>query len=201
MITPARLRAFAGHCDADALAPLLDAEAARRGIDTPARAAAWMGQMAVECAYFTVFSENFNYSAEALTAAWPARFPAEVAANYAHNPPRIADRAYAGRMGNGDEASGDGWRFRGRGVLQITGRANYARMGELTGLALPSEPDLLLAPANGILAAGAFWQAKALNSLADEADIEAITRAVNGGLGGLAARLVATNAFRALCNR
>jgi len=199
VITPASLHAFARHCDAAALAPLLSAEAARRQIDTPARVSAWMGQMAVESAYFTVFSENLNYSAEALVATWPTRFPAAIAARYAHNPPRIANRAYAGRMGNGDEAGGDGWRFRGRGVLQTTGRANYAQAAALTGLDLVAEPDLLLAPANAVLAAGAYWQSRAINPLADAGDIEGVTRAVNGGLNGLAARLVATQAFRALC--
>ena len=80
MITPQMLRAFAPHCDAAALAPLLAAEAARCDINTPARAAAWMGQMAVECCYFTVFQEGLNYSAEGLNATWPTRFPIALAA-------------------------------------------------------------------------------------------------------------------------
>lgn len=199
MITSENLRAFAPHCDAASLAPLLAAEAVRREIDTPDRAASWMGQMAVECCYFTAFQEGLNYSAEGLNATWPTRFPLALAARYAHNPARIAARAYAGRMGNGDETGGDGWRYRGRGFLQITGRANYAQASTQTGFDLVGEPDRLLQPPVGVVAAGAFWNAHALNRMADRGDVEGLTRAVNGGVNGLAARVVATNAFRALC--
>lgn len=91
-------------------------------------------------------------------------------------------------MGNGDEASGDGWRFRGRGLLQITGRGMYQRCGDALGLPLLEQPDLLLQPEQAVLSAAWFWQSNGLNALADAGDFEAITRRINGGLNGLAER-------------
>ena len=195
MINSAQLTRLAINMDpsiASDIAPLLESEGERCEINTDARIACWMAQIVVECANFGRFSENLNYSAGGLIATWPTHFPPEVAARYARLPEKIANRAYAGRLGNGDEASGDGWRYRGGGFLQITGRANYASASTWTGLDLVGNPDQLRsAGLPAARAAAAFWRVHTLNAMADTGDFVGITRAVNGGLNGLAARLAA----------
>lgn len=196
MITAQLLHDFAPHCDYAAIAPALAREAQRGGITTPLREAHWMAQMAVESAYFTAMVENLNYSAEGLVATFKTHFTAENAALYAHNPPRIANRAYGGRMGNGPEISGDGWKYRGRGFLDTTGRTEYAEAQKLTDLPLVDNPDLLLVSANAALDAGTWWTAHGVNALADNDDLHAITLRVNGGVNGLLARSNALAAWR-----
>jgi putative chitinase len=201
MITAAQMHVFAPRCDAATLAPLLNAEASRCGIDTGMRLSHWIAQMSVECEAFTVFAENLNYSAEGLAATWPARFPnAAVAALYARNPEKIANRVYAGRMGNGPETSGDGWRFRGRGTMMRTGRAGYAQAAANTGLDLVGHPELLEQPGPAAKDAADYWRCRNINLPADANDIAAVTRAVNGGLIGLADRLTAFHRARAIWN-
>ncbi len=202
MIRPDQLQRLApaiAPSVAVALAPLLTAEGARCGIDTGPRIAAWLAQIRVETWGFTRFVEDLDYDAAGLAATWPSRFPPALAHAYARQPQRIADRAYASRMGNGDEASGDGWRFRGRGLLQITGRANYAQAAAFTGLNLVDDPDPLGAP--GLAAARAaadFWRVHGLNALADAGDIAGVSRAINGGLNGLDPRRAAFEQARAI---
>ncbi|MGA4635116.1 glycoside hydrolase family 19 protein [Pseudomonas solani] len=166
----------------------------RFSITTPARQSAFLAQCAHESAGFSRFAENLNYSASGLAATWPGRFrgadgqPNALALAYQRRPAVIASYVYANRMGNGDEESGDGWRFRGRGLLQITGRGMYQRCGDALGLPLLEQPDLLLQPEQAVLSAAWFWQSNSLNALADAGDFEAITRRINGGLNGLAER-------------
>ena len=123
-----------------------------REIDTPARRAAFLAQVGHESSQLTRLVENLNYSAQGLAATWPGRYlgpdgqPNALALRLARNPQAIADNTYATRNGNGDEASGDGWRFRGRGLLQITGRANYRLVGEALGEPLEAEPWRLEQP-------------------------------------------------------
>lgn len=184
MITPDKLRAFAPGCDFATLAPALDAAAAEFAIDTPKRLAHWLGQLHHESAGLTRLVENLNYSAERLVQVWPSRFPNLIAAQpYARNPEKLAERTYGGRLGN--TTAGDGFRFRGRGFVQTTGRANYAAAARATGLDLLNDPDLLMKPAGAARAAGVFWRDHGLNALADADKVEAITRAINGGLLGL----------------
>ena len=112
---------------------------------------------------------------------WPSRFPnAAAGAPFAGNPRALANRVYAGKIGNGDEASGDGWRFRGRGLKQLTGRANYARAATRCGRPYLDQPDLVALPDDAVLTACAFWVDAGCNERADAQDWDGITRAVNG---------------------
>lgn len=163
------------------------------GITTPERARAFLAQVGHESAQLNRIEENLNYSAEGLVRTFPRIFrDVQAASPYARHPERIANRVYAGRLGNGDEMSGDGWKFRGRGLIQITGRDNYAHMSSLMGKDLTVWPDALLMPMDACLSAARWWRAQGLNGLADglsgkdeEEVFRAITRKVNGGLNGL----------------
>ena len=162
------------------------------GINTEKRQAAFIGQCMHESGGFKLLEENLNYSAKALMATWPSRFPTEEMANqYARNPEKIANKVYGGRMGNADESSGEGWRYRGRGIKQLTGKENYDRCGSGLGVDLVGNPDLLLEPKYATLSAGWFWNKHNLNDLADKSDIETMTKRINGGLLGLDARKAA----------
>lgn len=161
------------------------------GIVTRTRMAAFVAQIAHESAQFTRLQENLNYSAERLTVVWPKRFPTLTSAQpYARNPEKLANKVYADRMGNGDEASGDGWRYRGRGPIQLTGKNNYLAAGI-------TAPDTLLIPAGGLNAAAWFWKSHGLNEYADLWDIPSITKSINGGLLGLAERIDLSNKLKA----
>ncbi len=157
-------------------------------INTPLRQAAFIAQTAHESIGYTATKENLNYSAAALTATWPTRFQPEVAAMYARQPEKIANRAYGGRLGNGDEASGDGWRYRGRGIIQITGKSNYRECGAGLGLNLVATPELLEEQSNAFRSGAWFWDSRTLSPLADVGDFLAITKKINGGTNGLADR-------------
>jgi putative chitinase len=155
-------------------------------INTPQRQAAFIGQCMHESANFKTLTENLNYSAKGLMATWPSRFPTEAFANeYNRQPEKIANRVYGGRMGNGTEETGDGWRYRGRGLKQLTGKENYERCGSGLGVDLVSNPDWLLDPKYAALSAGWFWNKHNLNDLADTGDYETMTKRINGGLIGL----------------
>ncbi len=161
-------------------------------IDTTKRQAAFIGQCMHESAGFKTLNENLNYSAKALMATWPSRFPNEEIANeYARQPEKIANKVYGGRMGNDVESSGEGWKYRGRGIKQLTGKENYERCGAGLGVDLVENPDLLLEPKYAALSAGWFWNKHNLNDLADKGDIETMTKRINGGLLGLDARKAA----------
>lgn len=170
--------------------PHLNAAFARFGISTRDRVAAFLAQTAHESAGFKRLAENLNYSAEGLAATWPSRYrgadgrPNELALRLARKPEAIANNAYANRNGNGPEASGDGWRYRGRGLIQLTGRSNYRACGVALGLPFEAEPDLVAEPHHAAMASGWFWHTRGLNALADAAAFAAITRLVNGGMNG-----------------
>ena len=158
-------------------------------IDTPEERAAFIAQLAHESAEFTRLSENLNYSADRLAQVWPGRFrDLAVAKRYARNPERLANCVYASRLGNGDEASGDGWRYRGRGPIQLTGRDNYRRCGAAIGCDLLGDPDLLFVPEVGVRSALWFWRARKIDRHDDDGDAEDETSLVNGGAHGLAER-------------
>ena len=157
-------------------------------INTPKRQAAFIGQCAVESANFTRLQENLNYSAERITQVWPSRFPnVSIAQPYAHNPKALANFVYAGRLGNLQD--GDGWMYIGRGLIQITGRENYANCGSGIGVDIIDNPELLLTPRYAALSAGWFWNKKGLNALADSQEYGAMTRRINGGLTELDERI------------
>ena len=185
------------HALAVQYAPLLAIAAHRYHIDTtPRRVAAWLATLAHESARFTRLVENLNYSADGLAATWPARYadmtgePNATAIRIARKPVQIANNVYADRLGNGAESTGDGWRYRGRGLIQITGRSNYAASGIALGLPdLIDSPELLEQPYNAALSAAEWWHRNGCNALADTGDMAAVTRKVNGGLTGLDDRL------------
>ena len=176
--------------------PHLSHAARRYQIDAnPRRLAAWLATIAHESARLTALVENLNYSAMGLAQTWPARYadmagqPTATALRIARKPEDIANLTYAGRMGNGSAGSGDGWRYRGRGLIQITGRANYAQSGAELGLDLINKPELLEQPMYAALSAAEWWHRNGCNELADTGDMAAVTRRVNGGLTGLDDRL------------
>lgn len=150
-------------------------------INTPARVTAFLGQIAVESQELNKLEENLSYAPGRLTAVWPHRFPdAEKARPYSRNPEKLANAVYANRLGNGDEASRDGYRFRGRGLVQVTGRDNYVKVGEALKIDLINMPDALLEPKFAALSAGVFWSLNKLNTYADDGDFGDITYKVTG---------------------
>jgi putative chitinase len=156
-------------------------------ISTPKRQAYFIGQCMHESGGFKQLKENLNYSARGLMATWPSRFPdIDTAEKFERNPEKIANKVYAGRMGNTED--GDGAKYIGRGLIQLTGKENYANCGNAIGVDLVANPDLLSTPKYAALSAGWFWNRKGLNALADADDIDTITKRINGGLIGLADR-------------
>jgi putative chitinase len=166
----------------------------RFGINSKNQQAAFIGQCGHECGNFKVLEENLNYRAATLMKLWPKRFPTlEVANQYGGNPKKIANMVYSSRMGNRDESSGDGYRFRGRGCIQLTGHANYFHAGKALGYDFVMEPDLVATPKFAALTAGWFWSTHGCNELADRGDWTALTKKINGGVIGLADRVKHTN--------
>lgn len=170
--------------------PALNETFARWGIATPQAQAAFIGQCGHECGNFKVLEENLNYRAETLMRLWPKRFPTrEIADQYARNPKKIANKVYADRMGNRNEASGDGYRFRGRGCIQLTGHANYFHAGKALGVDFVMEPDLVATPKYAALTAGWFWSTHGCNELANMSNWVGLTKKINGGTIGLDDRI------------
>jgi putative chitinase len=161
-------------------------------IDTPHRVAAFMAQCGHESGGFTVMQENLNYSAKGLRGTFGKYFPNdEIAKQYERKPEKIANRVYGNRMGNGPEESGEGWYFRGRGIVQITGKNNYTKCSQslFESNVLVENPDLLLETEYAIHSACWFWSAARLNELADVGDIKTMTKRINGGFIGLEDRI------------
>jgi putative chitinase len=155
-------------------------------ISTVRQQAAFLGQCGHECGNFKVFEENLNYRAETLMKLWPKRFPTlEFAKQYERQPKKIANSVYASRMGNRDEASGDGYRFRGRGAIQLTGHSGYYHAGQACGVDFVMEPDLVATPKYALMTAGWFWSTHGCNPLAENADWVGLTKKINGGTIGL----------------
>lgn len=162
----------------------------RFNINTPNQQAAFIGQCSHECGNFKVLKENLNYRAATLMKLWPKRFPTlEIANQYAGQPKRIANMVYANRMGNRDEASGDGFRFSGKGCIQLTGHANYFHASKAIGVDFVMEPDLVATPKFAALTAGWFWDTHDCNRLAANADWVGLTKKINGGTIGLEDRV------------
>jgi putative chitinase len=158
-------------------------------INTPERIACFLGQTMVESAGYKALIENLNYRPETLVKIWPSHFPnMDVANQYAHQPEKIANRAYAGRMGNGPEESGDGWNYCGRGLIQITGKANYGAFAQSIDTPVDQIPEFLGTFEGAVQSACWFWESNNLNALADKGDVLGITKKVNGGTLGLEER-------------
>jgi len=172
-------------------------------IQTPLRLAHFLAQCSHESARFTRVEENLNYSENGLRSTFNKYFTIDQSREYAHNKVKIASRVYANRMGNGDEASQEGWKFRGRGYIQLTGKENYERFGSKVSENLLNEPDLV-ATKYPLLSAAWFWDSKNLNEIADagstENEVALITKKVNGGYHGLEERTILFNKFHELLN-
>jgi putative chitinase len=159
-------------------------------IHTPERVAAFIAQCAHESGGFKRLKENLNYKWESLRRVFPKYFPTDdVAQEYAHKPEQIANRIYGSRMGNGDESSGDGFRYCGRGLIQLTGRNNYTKFAESMGMAVEEVPALLETYDGAVKSACWFWSSNNLNQWADASDILTMTKRINGGTIGLEDRI------------
>lgn len=193
MITPDKLvqAGLTNAATATKVATALDEACARFGINTGKRVAGFLAQCSHESRGFRATEENLNYGAQALTALFPKYFPnAALVAEYARKPEKIANRIYGGRMGNGPEATGEGWKYRGRGFIQLTGKNNYtafdAAMGK--GGSIVADPAPVALPGYAADSAAWFWASHGLNEIADRGDIVAMTKRINGGTIGLAER-------------
>lgn len=173
--------------DIDKVYPALAAAMEEFEITTPNQVAMFLAQCAHESNYFTATTENLNYSADGLNKIFPKYFirAGRDATQFARQPERIANIVYANRMGNGDTASGDGWRFRGRGYIQLTGRNNYVACGDDLEIDLVTNADYLSTPEGAARSAAWFWWQNDLNNFADKNDIVGCTKRVNGGTIGL----------------
>jgi len=192
MVSPDQLKKM--HIDpslADAFNQTFD----RFGIITPNQQASWIGQCGHECGNFKILEENLNYRAATLLKLFPRTpkrawgFTPEEAAAYEKQPQRIANRIYGNRMGNRDEASGDGFRFRGSGFLQLTGHSNFYHAGQALGEDFVMQPELVRTPKYAAMTAGWFWQTHKLNQYADRQDFLMMTKKINGGTIGLDDRI------------
>lgn len=195
-LTPEQLKNATG-CSlvtAQEVVGALNAAMQAYGINTPARISAFLAQVAHESGLFTRRTENLNYSAERLLQVFPKYFTtAALAAKYGRKPELIANRVYANRMGNGGEASGDGWRYRGRGYIQLTGRDNYAACDKALGAGLLASPEKLETVEMSALSAAWYWNKRGCNKLADEGRFTDICKVINGGRIGLEERVALFN--------
>lgn len=177
------------HISADWVDPLNETFE-RFGIVTHNQQAMFIGQCSHECGNFRLLEENLNYKAATLMKLWPRRFPTlEKANEYSGNPRKIANSVYSSRMGNRDENSGDGFRFRGRGIIQLTGHSSYFHCGKALGVDFVANPDLVSSPKYAALSGGWFWSTHNLNSPADALDYTKVTKIINGGQIGLDDRI------------
>lgn len=188
ILTAAHLQAGCGASAANAAAWLAPVQAAcdTHSIATPLRVAAFLATIGVESAYLTAAEENLNYSATALAISWPDTFavgghPNSLALSIARNPQAIANNAYANKNGNGEVASGDGWKYRGRGLIQVTFFNNYASLAPFIDADILNNPDSLSLPSNAAMGSARYWDANGLNAMADQQAITAISKYVNCG--------------------
>lgn len=192
----------AGVKSPESWASAVESALARFEIASQKQVAAWIAQTAHESGGYVLLQENLNYSADGMAAIWPNRFavlgpdkkpikkdgknqPNKFALALHRKPEMIANVVYSARMGNGPIESGDGWKFRGRGLKQLTGKANYTKCGEGLGMDLISKPDLLLQPQYAALSAAWFWVENKCGPLADAGDFVGLTKRINGGTIGL----------------
>jgi putative chitinase len=171
----------------------LNATIQKFSISTVKEQAAFIGQLSHECNHFRTLEENLNYRAETLQKLFGHKFKSEEIALYAHNPQKIANRIYSSRMGNRDEASGDGWKFHGRGCIQLTGHDNYWHCGQALGQNFVMNPQVVATPMWAAMSAGWFWSTHGCNQLAESGNQEGLCKRINGGLFGLQERVDLTS--------
>jgi putative chitinase len=179
-------KCFSRNKSIDTLYEAFNTVLPRYDITTVERVAAFLAQCGHESADFTVLKENLNYSAEGLNKVFPKRFPTVAAAQpYNRNPEKIANKIYADRMGNGPEASGEGYKYRGRGAIQLTGKENYSKFAASLGMDLTAAVAYCETLEGAIESACWFWNTNKLNDIADKNDIVTLTKRINGGTIGL----------------
>lgn len=169
----------------ESVTALLNKYAEEFEIVTPLQWVHYLAQIAHECAELRTSEENLNYSVEGLLKVFPKYFNKTNVSAYARKPEKIASRVYGGRMGNGVEATGEGWKYRGRGLIQLTGKSNYEAYKKYCGFDVVAQPDLLAQPIGAIRSSMWFWKKNGLNALADKDDTVGITKKINGGTNGL----------------
>jgi putative chitinase len=164
----------------------INAACAKYNIDSRLRISAFIAQIFHESARLTAISENLSYSADGLQKTWPSRFNSDLANQCARQPEKIANVVYSGRMGN--VATGDGWKYRGRGFIQLTGKSTYDEFSQSVGIDCVNNPDSVAQPTNAALSAAWFWNSRGLNAYADRGDFLTTTKKINGGTNGQADR-------------
>lgn len=179
---------FPNNKNVAALTNSLNSLMSKYGVTTKDRIAGFLSQCGHESNGFTVLVENLNYSKDGLLRTFPRYFTEETAASYARQPEKIASKVYANRMGNGDEASKEGFVYRGRGAIQLTGKSNYQAFAKVIGKSLEETINYLSTMDGAVESALWFWQKNGLNELADKKDVVAMTKAINGGLNGFVER-------------
>lgn len=187
MITAAQLHAVFPSCrDPSLWVSLFQPVFSEFDINTNARQLMWVAQCGFESSSFNVLRENLSYRADQLKKVWPSYFADDATAQrFALRPTDLGNYVYASRMGNGDYASGDGFIYRGGGLIELTGRANYKSIGEYLDIPLEARPTLIEQPPTAARTAGFFWQLHGLNEIADTGDIAHATKVINGGSTGL----------------
>lgn len=168
--------------------PILNNIMLKYGITTPTRIAAFIAQIGHESGGLRYYTENLNYSRKALLRVFPKYFNNSNVDAYAKQPIKIANRVYANRMGNSNEASGDGWRYRGHGLIQLTGKNNFKAFAKHLNKSIDETLAYVKTPAGAAEAAGWFWHVNGLNAYADAGDFNGLTKKINGGYNGLAHR-------------
>jgi putative chitinase len=199
MITEEQIKHGYPSSDSDVVSALvssLETLAEKYEINSALRLAHFLAQTAHESGGFRVIEENLNYSADGLSKIFPKYFRDKDPNDYARQPEKIANVVYSSRMGNGDEASGDGYKFRGRGLIQLTGRSNYTSLSGDLGVELDSVVEYLGTPEGAVESAAWFWHKNGLNKLADADDVTAVTKKINGGTIGLEDRQKHTEEFK-----
>lgn len=174
--------------EADIYGPIMETVLSNYSITTPLRVAHFLAQVMHESGNFKYLEENLNYNKEALLRVFSKYFTPALAEKCHRNPVTIANIVYSNRMGNGDIDSGDGWRYRGRGLIQLTGRTNYVCFSNAVNMDIVTNPDTLVVPELAVESACWYWETHELNELADNDDIVGITRRINGGTHGIQQR-------------
>jgi len=199
MITEEQIKHGYPSSDSDVVSALvssLETLAEKYEINSALRLAHFLAQTAHESGGFRVIEENLNYSADGLSKIFPKYFKDKDPNEYARQPEKIANVVYASRMGNGDTDSGDGYTFRGRGLIQLTGRSNYTSMANDMGVSVDDVVSFLGTPEGAVESAAWFWNKNGLNKLADADDVTAVTKKINGGTIGLEDRQKHTAEFK-----
>lgn len=163
------------------LTNILNNELTKYNINTKNRIAGFLGQCAVESMEFNVLEENLNYGSQGLMSTWPSLFPTEqLADQFARQPEKIANHVYANKLGNGPESSGDGWKYRGRGAIQITGKSEYSHFAQFVNMTTDQAVEYVKTLEGAIVSACYYWHSRNINGAADMDDIRKMTMLVNG---------------------